>query len=363
MNEEKLDVFNNISILIPAFNPDKKLTVLVDDLIKAGFQNINVVDDGSSEVCRPIFNQLELATQCHVLVHAVNMGKGVALKSGFNYFLNNCSACLGIVTADADGQHTVDDIIKVSQRLLENPHKLILGSRNFSKSNIPFRSRFGNILTRKMFGFLTGLKISDTQTGLRAISYDFAYKLMSVHGERFEYETNMLLECRNQDIEIDEVYIETIYIEENKSSHFNPLVDSVKIYGVFLKFMSSSFLSFTLDIFLFSMFSKLFYRFTPEYFIILSTIVARIISSLFNYNTNKNAVFKHKANDKLVIIRYYVLCSALMLVSGLSVSATWFVFKGSQIFIKIIIDGILSVMSFKVQKEWVFKKIYDLESL
>ncbi|MCB2293971.1 bifunctional glycosyltransferase family 2/GtrA family protein [Clostridium algoriphilum] len=363
MNEDKVDVFNNISVLIPAFNPDKKLTVLVEDLIKAGFQNISVVDDGSSEECRSIFNHLKLKKQCHVLVHAVNMGKGVALKSGFNYFLNNCSGCIGIVTADADGQHNISDIIKVSQRLIENPHKLILGSRNFSESNIPFRSRFGNILTRKLFGFLTGLKISDTQTGLRAISYNFAYKLMSVHGDRFEYETNMLLECRNQDIEIDEVFIDTIYIEENKSSHFNPLIDSMKIYGVFLKFMSSSFLSFILDIFLFSMFTKLFYRFTPEYFIIISTIVARIISSLFNYNANKNAVFNHKTPDRLAIYRYYVLCSVLMLMSGLSVSATWFVFKGSQIFIKVIIDGVLSVMSFKVQKEWVFSKKYDLESL
>lgn len=363
MNEVKTDIYKNVSILIPAFNPDEKLVILVNNLIKAGFENITIVDDGSSKECRTIFSQIKLKKQCHVLVHAVNMGKGIALKTGFNYFLNNCREYVGIVTADADGQHNVCDIIKVSQRLIENPRKLILGSRNFSQSNIPFRSSFGNILTRKMFGFLTGLKISDTQTGLRAISYDFAYKLMNVHGDRFEYETNMLLECKNQDIEIDEVYIETIYIEDNKSSHFNPLVDSIKIYGVFLKFMSSSFLSFILDILIFSMCTKLFYKLTPEYFIILSTIVARVISSLFNYNANKNAVFKHKANDKLVILRYYVLCSVLMLVSGLSVSATWFVFRGSQVFIKIIIDGVLSIMSFKVQKEWVFKKMYYSESL
>lgn len=363
MNEGKLDTYNNISILIPAFNPDNKLVVLIDDLIRAGFKKINIVDDGSNRESIPIFKQISSKKQCHVLVHDTNKGKGVALKTGFNYFLNNCSECIGIVTADADGQHSVWDIIKVSQRLVAKPGKLILGSRNFSKSNIPFRSSFGNIITRKILGFLTGLKISDTQTGLRAISYDFVSKLMSVPGDRFEYETNMLLECKNQDIEIEEVYIETIYIEENKSSHFNPIVDSIKIYGVFLKFMSSSCISFILDIFIFSLCTKLLYRLTPEYFIISSTIIARVISSLFNYNANKNAVFKHKADDKFEIIRYYVLCSLLMLVSGLSVSATWFVFKGSQVFIKIIIDGVLSIMSFKVQKEWVFKKTYDLEKL
>ena len=363
MNDAKLNIYNNISILIPAFNPDNELIILVDNLIKAGFKSISIIDDGSSKLCKPIFNELKLKEQCNVLVHAVNMGKGIALKTGFNYFLNNCRECVGIVTADADGQHNVSDIIRVSQRLIDNPGKLILGSRNFSKLDVPFRSRFGNILTRKMFGFLTGLKISDTQTGLRAISYDFVHKLMSVNGERYEYETNMLLECKNQDIQIEEVYIDTIYIEDNKSSHFNPLIDSIKIYGVFLKFMSSSLLSFGLDIFLFSLFTKLFYRLTPEYFIVLSTIVARIISSLFNYNANKNAVFKHKATDKLVIYRYYVLCSILMLVSGISVSSIWFIFRGSQVFIKVIVDAILSIMSFKIQKDWVFKRKYKVENL
>lgn len=363
MNNEKLDIFRNISILIPAFNPDNKLIILVDNLIKAGFENISIVNDGSKKQCYPIFNELKIKNQCHVLVHDVNRGKGKALKTGFNYSLNNCKKCVGIVTADADGQHSVADIIKVSQRLLEKPDKLILGSRDFSKLDIPLRSRFGNILTKRIFGFLTGIKVNDTQTGLRAIPYKFTESLIDVNGDGFEYETNMLLECKNQNIQIDEVYIETIYIEDNKSSHFNPLVDSVKIYGVFLKFISSSFLSFALDIFLFSILTKLFYRFTPEYFIILSTIIARIISSIFNYNANKNAVFKHRYHDNLVIIRYYILCIFLMLISGLSVSATWFVFRQSQVLIKIVVDGILSVLSFKIQKEWVFKKTYKLNHL
>ncbi|MBW9148479.1 bifunctional glycosyltransferase family 2/GtrA family protein [Clostridium sp. CM028] len=363
MNGKKIDISKNISILIPAFNPDTKLITLVDNLTKAGFTNISIVDDGSSEEYKPIFNELGLKKQCNILVHAKNMGKGRALKTGFNYFLNNCKDCVGIVTADADGQHGIEDIIKVSQRLIDNPEKLILGSRNFSKSNIPFRSRFGNIMTRRMFGLIAGIKVRDTQTGLRAISSDFALDLMSVNGERFEYETNMLLECKSKNIAIDEVCIDTIYIEENKSSHFNPIKDSIKIYGVFFKFMSSSFLSFVLDIGLFTMFTKLFYNLTPEYFILLSTIVSRIISSLFNYNVNKNAVFKHKTYDKLVLVRYYVLCLTLMLVSGLSVSATWFVFKRSEVVIKVIIDGILSLISYKIQKEWVFKKMNISEEL
>jgi len=363
MEHRELDIFEKISILIPAFNPDNKLIILVQNLINAGFTNIIVVDDGSSEEYKTIFNQLEQMTQCNVLLHAKNMGKGRALKTGFNYFLNNSGECVGIVTADADGQHTINDIIKVSKRLIDNPEKLILGARNFSESNIPFRSRFGNIMTRRIFGLLAGIRIADTQTGLRAISSEFAMDLMSVHGERFEYETNMILECKSKDIVIDEVAIDTIYLEDNKSSHFNPIVDSIKIYGVFFKFMSSSVVSFILDILLFTMFSKLFYNITSEYFILLATIVSRVMSSLFNYNINKNTVFKHKAFDKLVIVRYYVLCLTLMLVSGISVSATWFVFGRSVVLLKIIIDSILSILSYKVQKQWVFKKTHVTEEL
>ncbi|WP_298842813.1 glycosyltransferase [Clostridium sp.] len=363
MNEEKLNMLKNISILIPAFNPDNKLIVLVSNLIKAGFIHINIVDDGSSEEYKPIFNNIGLQKQCHILIHATNMGKGRALKTGFNYFLNNNTECIGIVTADADGQHSVEDIIKVSQKLIENPKKLILGSRNFSDPTIPFRSRFGNIMTRKMFTLLAGMNVTDTQTGLRAISSELALDLMNVNGERFEYETNMLLECKRKDVAIYEVLIDTIYIEYNKSSHFKPISDSIKVYGVIFKFMSSSFLSFILDILLFTMFSKLLYNVTPEYFILLATIISRIMSSLFNYNVNKNAVFKHKSYDKLVLIRYYTLCLTLMLVSGLSVSFTYHIFGHSVVAIKVIVDGMLSAMSYKVQKEWVFKRTYILEKI
>ena len=355
MNDKKINSLKNISILIPSLNPDNKLVVLIDNLIKSGFTSIIVVDDGSNQECKSIFNDINLKGQCRVLVHDVNMGKGRALKTGLNYISKRCKGCIGIVTADADGQHSSEDIMKVSRRLMENPNKLILGSRSFSESNIPFRSRFGNVLTRNVFGYLSGIKVTDTQTGLRAIPSAFIRRLIDVAGERFEYELNVLLECKKQDIQINEVYIETIYINDNKSSHFNPIIDSMKIYGVFLKFISSSFLSFLLDILLFSLFTKLFYKVTPEYFILSSTVAARIISSFFNYSVNKNAVFKHKSHEKWIFVRYYILCVIQMLASGFGVTAIIYIFKYSDVILKVIVDSILSLVSFKIQKEWVFK--------
>ena len=367
INDSKINSFKNISILIPALNPDNKLVVLVDNLIKSGFTNIIVVDDGSNQECKSIFNDIGLKDQCRVLVHDVNIGKGRALKTGFNYILKSCKGCIGIVTADADGQHSSEDIMKVSRWLIENPTKLILGSRNFSKLNIPFRSRFGNIITRNVFGYLSGIKVTDTQTGLRSIPYEFIRRLINVDGEGFEYEINMLLECKKQGVQIDEVYIETIYLNDNKSSHFNPIVDSMKIYGVFLKFISSSISSFVLDVLLFSLFIKLFYKVTPEYFILSSTIAARIISSFFNYSVNKNGVFKYKSHERLAVIRYYILCVIQMLVSGLAVTAIIYIFKYPDVLLKVIVDSMLSIVSFKIQKEWVFKtrsnSLDKLESL
>ena len=143
----------NIVVLIPAFNPDNKLMILVNALTKFGVENIIIVDDGSENRCTDIFESIKIFNQCIVLRHAVNLGKGRALKTGFNYFLNHYKGFIGLITVDADGQHKCEDIIKVSQTLSDNQNSLILGTRNFKEKNIPFRNRFGNLITAKLFSF------------------------------------------------------------------------------------------------------------------------------------------------------------------------------------------------------------------
>ncbi|MGD6831750.1 glycosyltransferase [Sutcliffiella halmapala] len=344
----------NVTILIPAYNPDDKLTTLVKEIIENRFSKIIVVNDGSKSECNKIFVDLSILEPCTVIHHSVNKGKGGALKTGISYFLENFKESKGIVTVDADGQHAVEDIVKTAEKLYEKENSLVLGVRDFSSQDIPFRSKFGNLVTKSVVNFACGIKISDTQTGLRGIPRSFAGTLLNVSGDRYEYEMNMLLECKSHNIPMEEVKIRTIYIDENDSSHFNPIVDSIKIYSVFFKFIFSSLGSFVVDILLFTVLTMLLKNVLPIAFIIVSTILARVLSSLFNYTVNKNVVFK--SGSKNTIQKYFTLSVVQMLTSAALVQLVYFSIGEGEVWIKIVVDSILFLISFVIQREWVFNK-------
>jgi putative flippase GtrA len=292
-----------------------------------------------------------------VLKHAVNMGKGRALKSAFNFCLNEYEDVVGVVTADSDGQHTVSDIKKCIAGLLEDPEALVLGVRDFDQEGIPARSVFGNKTTSRVMKFLCGLSISDTQTGLRGISSEFMRFLLTEKGERFEFETNMLLDTKELGIRIKEIPIKTIYLEENKSSHFNPIKDSLRIYAVFFKFLISSLSSSVVDIVFFSIFCALF-RDVPVAigYIMLSTIIARVISAVYNFAINYGVVFKGKGSKVSAAVKYCVLAVCIMLLSGALVSFFHGLIPGApEALVKIPVDCVLFLVSFLVQREVVYK--------
>lgn len=353
MKLKKMNYKNEVVILIPSLNPDNRLVKLVDELLANEFENIIVVDDGSSEEYNKYFKKLE--GKAIVLKHAVNLGKGRALKTGFNEALINFKNKCGVITVDSDGQHKVEDVKKIAKKLVFNKKNLILGSRDFNLKNVPLKSKFGNKITRGIFNFLTGLKVSDTQTGLRGIPTEYIKILMNIPGERFEFEMNMLMETKEHDISIIEEKIETIYIEENKSTNFNPLKDSLKIYIIFVKYIFSSIISFIVDIVIYKIIFDLFIKYISNNAIIIATIIARIISSLVNYRINKNAVFK--ASDNKSIIKYYILCFIQMIVSAFLVETIYKLLnKNYEVLIKLMVDSIIFLINFKVQKEWVFRK-------
>lgn len=307
---------DQICIVIPSFNPNQKLLELLESLTQNGYNNIILVNDGSTVGDIDIFQIARDKYQCHLLQHYVNQGKGRALKAAFNYFMEYFPDKAGVITVDSDGQHQVKDVDVCAESLLENPGKLTLGCRDFDRKNVPFRSKFGNILTRNVFSTLCGIKISDTQTGLRAIPIDLIPIFLSTKGERFEYEMNMLIDCKQHHIEFKEVPIQTIYFEKNTSSHFNPILDSVRIYMVFLKFIASSFSSFLIDIILFIALTFLLKGAIPRSYILVATILARIISSAFNYLNNKRYVFKSLWKSRFTLPKYYVLAVVQMLCSA-----------------------------------------------
>lgn len=348
-----------ICIIIPSLNPDQKLINLLYRLREAGYSHIILINDGSSAEYDSYFQQANDQFQCCVLRHCVNQGKGRALKTGLNYFLEHFSQKAGVVTVDADGQHQVDDITACAQALLDSQRnggrELILGCRDFESENVPLRSKFGNVLTRQVFHAFCGINISDTQTGLRAIPTSLVRLFLHTSGERYEYETNMLIDCKQHDIPIVEVPIKTVYLEENASSHFNPLLDSVRIYMIFFKFILSSLSSFLIDIVFFTLFTYLFKPILPLYYILAATAFARVISSAANYLINKHGVFRTQEGNPFALLKYYTLAIIQMFCSAALVTVLHSnISFANESVIKMFVDTVLFLLSFKIQQNWVF---------
>lgn len=345
-------------IVIPSYEPDEKLPTLLQGLKETGFRNIVLVDDGSGEAYAGIFEEAEKIPGCRVLRHAVNQGKGRALKTAFNYCLREFPGLTGVVTADSDGQHSPECILACVEALLQNPGALVLGCRCFEGDDVPARSEFGNKCTRVVMKYLTGISVSDTQTGLRGIPAGFMERLLMVKGERFEFETNMLLETKSRKIPVVEVPIRTIYIEENKTSHFNPVRDSVKIYMIFGKFLFSSLSSSLVDLTLFSVFC-FFLRgmhWGGISYITAATVFARILSALYNYSLNLKVVFQSEGKITRTLPRYVLLALLQMSLSALLVGKLYPLFGGMEVLVKIPVDVVLFFLSFVIQREFVYKE-------
>lgn len=351
----------DIVVLIPALNPDEKMVVYVNKLIEVGFAGIVLVDDGSDQKHQVYFEQLQPLPQVTVLHHEQNRGKGRALKTGFEWCLQNMPDCQGIVTADSDGQHGPEDTMRVAEALVRQPSALILGIRDFNLENVPFKSRFGNKLTTVIFALLYGKWLCDTQTGLRGIPYTLLPALCSLSGERFEYEIRVLIYAAKHKIDVCEITIETIYIHENEETHFDPVIDSIKIYkvlfGLFFRYLIASLSSFLIDMGIFALLNTfLFAGWELKTNIIASTVCARVISSLYNFMVNRNLVFG--AEGKLVrhFLRYYALVIAQMACSAVLVYVFTKAFSGGAVGIKIIVDTCLFVISYQIQQRIVFAK-------
>ena len=339
--------YDNIAVLIPAYKPDRRLNQLVDDLLAAGFNNLVVVDDGGGEPFREIFN--DLLGKATVLVHEVNRGKGAALKTGLTHIMKTPG--VSVVTADSDGQHTPDDVKKIADVLIAKPDTLVLGVRD--KSQMPPRSKFGNTLTCGVFGLTTGLWITDTQTGLRGLPASSLAPFSVLEGDRYEYEMNMLIDTAKRKVKVEEVKIETIYIDNNAGSHFNAVKDGLRIYKLLFRqvgaFMGSSLLSSLVDYIMF-----LLLRWLVPGIMLVAVAGARIISSLFNYFVNRDVVFKAKS-DHGSFIRYYLLVAVIMLLNYLGIMLLTNLCIPDLI-AKIIMDTLLFVVSYRAQNKLVFNK-------
>ncbi len=357
---------SKVSVVLPSLDPDEKLSQVIEGMLRIGFSDIILVNDGSKSENLHYFEEAAAAhAEVHLLQHEVNRGKGAALKTAFSWFLSNRPEGIGVVTVDGDNQHRPEDTLACVKQMLQSGH-VVLGARDFSLPHVPPRSRFGNRTTSAVFRIFCGMKIADTQTGLRAIPTAVLRVFEKVKGERFEYETNMLLAMQTNGIEFDEVKCETVYIEENKSSHFRVIRDSWRIYrlllGHFFRYTVSSLASALLDEGLFTLISWLLQgSVTGLLFTAVPTIVARVISSLFNFTMNRRLVFQSHGNVGKSFVRYYMLAVPqlllqLFLTHGVCVLLN---IGEEKMVLRAVIYAVvmtaLFVVSYIVQQRWVFR--------
>jgi len=356
---------SKISVVLPSLDPDEKLIRVVDGLLEYGFTHIILVNDGSKPENLHYFTDLaQQHPEITLLHHEVNKGKGAALKNAFRYFLENRPEGLGVVTVDGDDQHHPEDTRACCHHMMETGHT-VLGCRDFNQEDVPARSSFGNKTTSMIFKVFVGMTISDTQTGLRAIPRSVLEKLVDVSGDRFEYETNMLLAFKTYGIPFDEVKIRTVYIEENKSSHFRVIHDSWRIYklilGHFFRYTVSSLASAVVDAALYALFTALFAGSLNGLALTAAAgIPARIISSLMNFFVNQKLVFCSTASTGRSMKRYFTLAVAQMAAQVLLTEGSYILFSigesagGLRTLIYVVVMTALYFFSYMIQQRWVF---------
>ncbi len=331
--------------LIPAYRPSDVLVSLVCALKRD--MDVVVVNDGSEASYSDVFHRCTGIAD--LLYHEKNIGKGAALKTGLSFIANRFGTDCVVVTVDADGQHTAADALAVAKMAEEHPNALVLGSRKFS-GKVPFRSRLGNTLTRWVYLASSGVYLRDTQTGLRAFRGDLIAPLLRISGKRYEYEMNVLLSFAKQKIPIIEEEIETIYENNNASSHFDPVRDSVRIYSQILKFSASSFVGFLVDYSLYS-----FLLFLTDH-LMLSNICARVVSASVNFTLNRHFVFRDNSSLIKSALKYFLLAVGILAGNTLLLSFFVKVCGINRLFAKLLTEALFFLCSWILQRTVVFRR-------
>lgn len=344
-----------IAAAVPAYKPGRHFLELVTALAKTGIERIMVVNDGSGPDFDEIFRRVADLPRVHVIRHGVNLGKGAALKTALNFAMAEFPEVAGVVTADADGQHHIDDILAVASTLLRHPDALILGVRQFDRT-VPPRSRFGNTLTRHFLRFLVGQNLADTQTGLRGIPKHLIPQLLKLPSSGYEFELDMLIACKHRACPIVQQKIRTIYVDDNRSSHFSPIFDSMRIYFVLFRFTANSLITALIDNLVFA----------AVYFSGASVISAqaggRLVALTFNYTAARRLVFLSQQGHGVVLPRYLLLVLVSGCVSYSLIQLLVSLFSFPVLTAKITAELLLFIANFVIQRDLVFTKRPEDES-
>jgi glycosyltransferase involved in cell wall biosynthesis len=282
--------------IIPAYNPGDIVTSIVSEVSKH-VDAVIVVDDGSDRENKKYLEQCALLKNVRLITFPSNRGKGHALIAGLREALNYHPDY--IFTIDSDGQHDPEEIPKFKHLITtaHHPYDLIIGARQ-AITDMPLRSKIGNVFTALLFNALFKKSLDDTQSGFRVLSADFAKEVISsIMPGRFETEMRILICAVESNRTIGKVTIETIYFDKNIDSKFRPLQDSLRVL---------------LD---YSIFMVLSYLFGIYY--LFAHVVSRTCSGTFNFFANKHIVFKSKSKKLREAIRYIIAAAFSLLSTAL----------------------------------------------
>ena len=336
-------------LLIPAYQPGSELEFVIAEVQRLDGDGVVaavvVVDDGSDSRSAAILARVAAMDGVTVLRHAVNLGKGAALKTGFNHCLVMWPEVGGVVTADADGQHAAADILMVAGRLAERPHVLVLGAREFP-AHVPLRSRFGNILTRFVFLIFTGRRLRDTQTGLRGWPVEQCRESLRIPIQGYDFELEALV--RSRGVVTEEVGIQTIYLDGNRASHFNPLRDSFRIYFVFLRYCGAALIAAGLDTLVFSI------VYSRRGDVATSQAAGRIAAMCVTFMILRSVVFRSDAVPWLTFARYAGLVAFSGWVSYGLIELLRDQVRLPVLEAKLVAEGLLFLGNFAIQRQFIF---------
>jgi len=338
-------------IVIPTLDPSGSLIPLVGALQDRGFSRFLIVDDGSAERYQSVFERLR-QRGCAVLHHDANRGKGAAIRTALANLPALFPGAPSFITVDGDGQHLPDDVLRVALRSQEHPDALVLGQRNLRSRMVPRRSRLGNRFSALYFKADTGFTCDDTQTGLRCIPTALYALARSTPGDRYDYEMNFLTRVVRDGHEVEMVDIATVYEGSNEGSHFRAVADSYLIYRTPIRFALSSLASAAVDLGLFALICALIQ--TDVYALVAAaTLTARVASGGFNFILNRHWSFEATGEVPRQAGRYALLFVAQMLASAGGVAALAFL-PLPLVVDKMLVDSALFVVSFFIQRNWVF---------
>ncbi|MBI4336099.1 MAG: glycosyltransferase family 2 protein [Candidatus Omnitrophica bacterium] len=214
-------------ILIPVYNEAKTLPRLLSSLKGHGL-DILIVDDGSADGSSDaaILNGAILIKR-----HKRNLGKGISLRDGFSYVVK--SDYDFVITLDGDGQHDPKEVGKFVEHAGRSQAGIIQGNRMINTAKMPFVRRMTNVFMSFMISKMIGHKVEDTQCGYRLIRKD-VLRAVDLKTEKFEIDSEILIDARKKGFSIDSVPIDTIY--EGEASQIRPFRDTLRFILFLFKF-------------------------------------------------------------------------------------------------------------------------------